>query len=323
MPVKKVLSLDEFLHSHEPVDDIKKINLRFFPTPYRVEVNDKACKLLFNLSERSFSKLVDFDKRFHVIEKKGHPKHGEVTSNFRLKFTNGYSALNPFTEFDRAVCSAYLSEFVGGKPLTTSSVIYRSITGKIGDSDANPSCNQLATISSSLDKLMFTMYDPDISDAFEKLGYTAEEKIILKSVIMPGHRVSCVLNGTLVSDVIFFGEQSPLLTIAKLKKNQLLTYDAHLLNVPNQNNTPLTIMLKNYSMRRIQEIKAHRKQMYPTLTFNDIFTKCRIENADRKKKLRARETLIEFIEHLKNEGELKSFDVVKSGNTFSKIKLGL
>ena len=54
MPVKKVLSLDEFLHSHEPVDDIKKINLRFFPTPYRVEVNDKACKLLFNGFTKKF-----------------------------------------------------------------------------------------------------------------------------------------------------------------------------------------------------------------------------------------------------------------------------
>lgn len=323
MSLKKILTLDEFLQAQDPVDNFMKINLAIFPTPYRVEVNDKACKVLFNLSQKGFSNLVDDGKRQHILEMRDHKKHGKILSNFKLQYTNGYSADNPFTEFDRAVFSAYLSEFVGGKTLTTNSIIYRSITGKIGDSDANPSCNQAAAISSSLDKMMFTMYDPDISDAFEKMNYPEETKIILKSVIIPGNRVTCILNGKLVADVIFFGQQSPLLTIAKRKNNQLLTYDSKLLNVPNQNNTPLTIMLKNYSIRRIQEIKAHRKQMYPTLTFDDIFSKCRIENANRKVKLDARNSLIAFMEYLKNEGELKSFDVVKSGNTFSKIKLGL
>ena len=115
MSLKKILTLDEFLQAQDPVDNFMKINLAIFPTPYRVEVNDKACKVLFNLSQKGFSNLVDDGKRQHILEMRDHKKHGKILSNFKLQYTNGYSADNPFTEFDRAVFSAYLSEFVGGK----------------------------------------------------------------------------------------------------------------------------------------------------------------------------------------------------------------
>ena len=43
----------------------------------------------------------------------------------------------------------------------------------------------------------------------------------------------------------------------------MLTYDAELLDIPKQNNSVLNITLKNYAMRRVQEIKLHKLQPIP------------------------------------------------------------
>ena len=98
----------------------------------------------------------------------------------------------------------------------------------------------------------------------------------------------------------------------------MLTYDAELLDVPHQQNTPLNIAAKNYVMRRIQEIKLHR--MTPTITFTDIFQKCRIEKSDNKIKQRVRDIVIKFFEHLKAKNHIKSFEITKKHNTFYSVK---
>ena len=81
----------------------------------------------------------------------------------------------------------------------------------------------------------------------------------------------------------------------------------------------MSIAAKNYTMLRIQEIILHR-QLTPTITFTDVFKKLRIENADNKTKLRVREFMIAFFNHLKSKNIVKSFEVIKHGNTFYGIK---
>ena len=58
------------------------------------------------------------------------------------------------------------------------------------------------------------------------------------------------------------------------EREQILSCEAKLLDVPDQRNTWVNIALKNYAMSRIQEIKLHK--LHRTLTFADIFTKIRI-----------------------------------------------
>ena len=165
----------------------------------------------------------------------------------------------------------------------------------------------------AIDKLMFTAYDPDIIDAFEKLNYddgTAEK--IVKAPLLPCKRGEKTINGQ-KADVIYFTDESPLLKIAQLK-NQILRYDVSLLDVPNQNNTPLVISIKNYILRRVVEIKKHK--MTPALTFDDIFKKARITGKDNKAKSRAREYIEEFFKHLQTKGVIKSFEWSKKRNKF-------
>ena len=81
----------------------------------------------------------------------------------------------------------------------------------------------------------------------------------------------------------------------------------------------MNITAKNYAMLRVQEIKLHR-QLTPTITFDDVFRKLRIENSSTKTKMDVRNTMLEFFDHLKNENIVKDFEVVKHGNTFYSIK---
>lgn len=170
---------------------------------------------------------------------------------------NGYTQIIELSEFDRAVFGVCISEYLNGNKYTTPAIILRGLTGKVGKGDAKLSKDQRTAILQSIDKLMFTAFDPNIIDAFEKLNYDdgSLEKIV-KAPVLPSKRVEKTINGQ-KADVIYFTDESPLLQIAQVK-GQILRYDTALLDVPNQNNTPLVIELKNYILRRIVEIKKHK-----------------------------------------------------------------
>ena len=299
------------------LDDIK--NIQVYPAKKRIEINDKMSKVLFNLNDDNYDQMIDEHKAKGVVEVKNHKKLGKVRSSFKLQNSDGYSQKIPPDEFDRAVLSVCISNWEEGNFFLTPAMIYRGITGKVNKkSNSQPSKDQLAAIIRSIDKLMFTEFNPNISEAFEQLQYAnGDSAKIVKSAILPCYRVELTINGQ-KSDVICFDRKSPVFSIAGIKK-QLITYDCELLDVPKQQNTPTTIALKNYVMRRVLEIKLHK--LTPTLTFNDIFTKCRIdENAHNEIKRRAREYIIQFFEHLKNKNVIKDFDVTKKHLAFYSVK---
>ncbi len=301
----------------ENIIDVIK-NVQIYPAKKRIEINDKMSKTLFKLPDNTYQKIIDEHKSQGVVEVKNHKKFGKVKSSFSLQNTDGYSDKIPLDEFHRAVLSVCISNWLEGNYYITPAIIYRGLTGKVNKkSDSKPSSEQLAAIINSIDKLMFTEFDPKIAEAFEQLKYAnGDEAKIQKSALLPCYRAQVTINGQ-KSDVICFDRQSPLLNIAELKK-QLVTYDADLLDIPNQNNTVLNITLKNYVMRRVHEIKLHKLQ--PTITFSDVFKKCRIENSDNKIKMRSRAYIQKFFAHLQEKEIIKSFEIVKKHNTYYSVK---
>ena len=305
------------MFNFENIIDVIK-NVQIYPAKKRIEINDKMSKTLFKLPDDTYQKIIDEHKSQGVVEVKNHKKFGKVKSSFSLQNTDGYYDKIPLDEFHRAVLSVCISNWLEGNFYITPAIIYRGLTGKVNKkSDSKPSSEQLAAIINSIDKLMFTEFDPKIADAFEQLKYAnGDEAKIQKSALLPCYRAQVTINGQ-KSDVICFDRQSPLLNIAELKK-QLLTYDATLLDIPKQNNTVLNITLKNYVMRRVLEIKLHKLQ--PTITFNDVFKKCRIENAHGEVKRRARDYIQKFFAHLQDKGVIKSFEITKKHNSFYSVR---
>lgn len=296
------------------LDTVK--NVQVYPAKKRVELNDKATEIIFSMTRETYQKVLELNAEITLTEKKS-KKRGNISSSFHIQNESGYSNFIPLYAFDRAVLSVCVSNWLEGNYYITPGIIYRGLTGKVNDKiDRHINKQQLAAILQSIDKLMVTTYDPQYVEAYKKLGYIkdGEEVEITKSAVLPCYRVKITINGQ-ESHAIFFDRESPLLISAKLKK-QLLTYDAELLDVPKQNNTPMVIAVKNYVMHRVQEIKLHK--MKATVTFDDVFKKCRIETT--KNKQRGREYIEIFFKHLQDKGQIKSFQFNKKRNAFYSVE---
>ena len=294
-------------------------NFQIIPSKIRVIPNDRVSKKLFNLTTADIQDWIEFNKTYNFIEMKNHKKFGEIGCPIKLSIEGEkFSISEPLTHFDSSVLSVCISEWAVDNKITTPAIILRGLTGKIGKGDAEPSKDQLAAIFNSIDKLMRLQLSYDMTELCEKLKYNNGKPEKLVSTLLPCHYIkSSTVNGK-DTTIIEFDRESPLYKIAKIKNNQIITYDGTLLDVPNQQNTPMNITVKNYVMLRVQEIKLHK--MIPVITFDDVFQKCRIQNASRKTKLDARNTMIEFMNHLKSHSEIKEFELTKKGNAFYSVK---
>ncbi|MBO4780055.1 MAG: hypothetical protein J5497_05405 [Selenomonadaceae bacterium] len=308
-------SFSDVLNSENPLAIIHKITGSLRPSRIRVEINDKLAKVIFKLSDGGTEDLLSGDT-FCIVEKRD-KKLGEITTAYKILNAAGYQVFRPFTMFDRFVLAVCISEWLKGNRYTTVAIIYRALTGKIGKSDAKPSVTQRKAIIESLEILMSRIVDYGAEEICQIMGYNNGNPFVGKAPLLPAAYIDfSAVNGD--SDtLIFFTDEPPLLKMAQIKK-QLVSYDATLLDMPGQN-TPMNIASKNYTMLRIQEIILH-KQLIPTITFVDVFKKLRIESAHVEIKRRIREYITAFFDHLKKASVVKSFEVVKHGNTFYGIK---
>ena len=283
-------------------------NVTLYPSKTRIVPNIKLIKNVVSHSTKDYQEMLSGDAG-GVIEKRKHKKLGNIVTTYRLTNADGYDGTDPLDEFDYAVLSVCLSEFKELNLDTTPAIILRGLTGKTREThNGEVNANQREWILNSVTKLMNTIITVDLSDINEKLGYEGEKK--LTAPILPCHYVTTIINGQPVRDVIHFTDESPILKIAE-SRSQFIRYDTSLLNVPNLRNTPRIITLKNYVLRRVFEIIAHK--MTPTLTFEAIFEKAHISDKDREAKVDARAAVKAIFEYLQANGTIKTFEFVKKG----------
>ena len=297
--------------------DNTKNNVQIYPNKQRIVPNCKLAKVITNLDDSQFDKMLQGNKR-GLIEMKNHKKHGKITTLYTIVNNDQSNDTDPLSEFDRAVLSVCISEWEAGNRHTTPAIILRGLTGKnTKNGNGNLHKDQRAAILHSVQKMMGLIINIDLSNVNQKLNYNGGQAQRINSAILPAYFITNSINGQPIEDVIYFDRESPIMTIARDRK-QILTFDAELLDIPNQNNTQMNITIKNYAMVRVQECILHKLQ--PTITFEDIFKKCRISNANSKTKFDARNTLIKFFEHLQSKGVISSFEVVKKSTAFYAIK---
>ena len=123
-----------------------------------------------------------------------------------------------------------------------------------------------------------------------------------------------------VSDRPFYDEMSDAEKeeICKYSEDIGLPYEFIRFSRISKNSNKMNITIKNYVMVRIQEIKLHK--LTPTITFDDVFKKCRIENASGDTKMNARNAVIKFMQHMKNKLEIIDFEVTKRQNSFYSVR---
>ena len=300
-----------------------KTNIQIIPARTIVIPNDRVSKKLFNLTTADLRDWIEQHKTVKFTELLNHKRFGEILSPIKLFVEEEtFTISEPIDPFDRAVLAACISEWEAGNRYTTPAIIYRALTGKVGRGVAAPSKNQLTDILNSLKVLMRLQIDYDLSTCCEKLGYNNGKPEHLVSALLPAYYLQAsTINGK-DATVIAFDRESPLLQAAKIKNNQILSFDSNLLDVPHQQNTRMNIAIKFYVLTRVLEVKLH-KQLTPTVTFDDVFDKCRITNASRDLKMNARNIIIKFFEHLQEKEIIQSFELNKQRNARQNVKFSV
>ena len=107
-------------------------NIQVYPTRKHITLNDKATKVLFNLTQEKLSELINGDHR-NVVEKKNHKKKGTVKSGYRLETADNYINIAPLDEYDRAVFDVVISEYDKGNRVISLAMIQRALSGKTAD----------------------------------------------------------------------------------------------------------------------------------------------------------------------------------------------
>lgn len=318
MSLQSSITFSDVLTVEDPIAVIKRLNGSIRPSRTRTELNEKLAKVVFKLSSDGMNDLLNGDT-FEIIEKRNHKKNSDIITAYKILNAAGYNIQRPFTLFDRFVLSSCISEWLEGNRYTTPAIIYRALTGKVDKGrDAKPSKDQLAAIIDSIKILMCRTIDYTAKELCEVLGYNDGKPFSANAPLLPAAYFDASAENGLDAITIFFLAEPPLLKIAQTKR-QIISYDSNLLDIPRQQNTPMNIELKNYCMLRVQEILAHR-QLTPTITFNDVFTKARMENAHVETKRRAREFIKAFFENLLNQHIIDSFEVTKKHGAFYSIK---
>ena len=310
-------SSDEQLNVNaDKIIDILKVQIT--PSTMCVEPNDVFIKTVFNACHSAYKALLR-GKFYNVKEKRKTKKKDPVFSKLQLQNVEGYDNDCPLDEHDRDVLGVIISEYLFGNLYTTINIIHRALIGKPSQGFLHiyPRKNQKKAIVDSVIKLMSTVVDfSDVNDSLKEMNYVdkdGNELTLRASNLLLADIIDAKINGQEMEGVIFFKANSPLFQIADAK-NQVIRYPHALLNVPNQNNTPLVISLKKYVMRRICEIKLH-KNLAPTITFHDVFSKCRLGKVSRDQEHNARKAIIKFLDHLKGQKFITDFEVKKRGNT--------
>ena len=294
------------------------------PTKFQVQTrlkkimtpNDKLTRTVFNLPENEFFGMI-FDGADNYVTENPKSRKSKVKTKFWLENVGTCELSEPLNEFDRAVFDVCVSAYQQGFDGITDKTIYRAITGgKEHNAKFYPASK--SAVLASVRRLMSILLTVDFSQACAamKMYVGAGKKLV--ATILPCKYIDGVeVNGQPNCAVICFQDESPLLTIARVKR-QLLTYDVGLLDVPSQNNTPLVIQIKNWLVRRVEEIKAH--EMTPTITFKDVFEKNQLVDANNGKKRDVRNLIRDVLTKLQNQGEIRAFEFEKVDGVYRAIK---
>lgn len=278
-----------------------------------VSANDKLTKNLFNLPADEYYDALQKGISIAVTETTIRGK--KIQTHFKLNGGSFATLKRPLNEYDRTIfdiCNSAREEGFFG--LTRDS-LFRALIG--GKTNQHPRPNQATAIVESLERLM-TIIKIDFNQTREKIPKYNSVPAQIISPILPCIVLNNVLvNGQLTS-LIKFTDESPLITIARAKK-QIITSPISLRDIANQNNTPLVIMIKSYVIRRVLEIILHN--MTPSITFADVFKHCDLANTNRFQQRNARKIILDIMENLKSEGFIKSFEFTKKGGTFYSITI--
>lgn len=257
----------------------------------RVNPNDKLTKTVFDPSD-------------NILES-GNFLIRESRMGITTRVTFSSEEINRFDVRDREVGMACFSLYEAGNRFATTEQIYRVMTER---PTIRLQFKEEKQIRTSLERLIGSTIKVDLSGVVE-MGYKTERSELFGSILPAKFVTGIKLNGSRKT-VIQFLDESPLVTLAKIKNNQLITYSAELLNTEKRMSIE-KVAIRNYVRRRIEECRNH-KQMIRMITFDNLFQKNGLNNKSSTEKQRYREYLMRCFRIWKENGVVSDYEIVKS-----------
>lgn len=293
--------------------------------------NDKLVKTVFNLPAADYAGIIKSGGRAKVTEKVIRGK--KVKTYFWLKVigvaegekiptcfeVEGIGTVNlsrPLDEFDRAIFDVCISAQAEEMEFITVDSLFREMTGGKSN-NTRPTAKEKSAILESIGKMMLTATKIDFSETREKMKKYASAPPSLFGSILPCKILDGVEVNGKTTAIVQFLDESPLLTIARAKR-QILSYPVALRDIPNQNATPLVTKINGYVIRRVHEIIQHT-EMTPTITREDVFKHCNLADATQRQKSQAWEIFLKAMENLNSQGVIRDLEKKKDGNFYYAI----
>ena len=285
-----------------PIDKLANDIFRYTPDEYKdIVINHAPCGCL-----------------------EGEDRNGkQVETPYWLELAKDYVDLSPLTPFHREVLFAAISAYEQGYRVLTFKMALNALTGtdksRIWE-------EQYEAIREAIHKLMKTVITIDLKPlltAFPKYKKRHTGKAELVSPLLPCRYLNVEINGQRALAVELF-EESPLMTVAKIKK-QLISYGTAPLVFPHQKNTENVIVLKNYLLRRIKLMKSaeRKKGLNNSILFETLYEKCGFAKASKSEKQDAREIIIDILNHFKDSKVIENFEIEKFGCSYRSIIISL
>ena len=293
----------------------EKKKLQLFPSKNFVFLTDKLKKNIFDLTQKNYENR-------EIIES----KKPLILTALNIYFSTEFKNKPYLTGYDQIIFDACISEQHHGNEFTTPAIIHRAI----GGSKTKLTLAEQEKILNSVRKLATTFIDFDMSDVCEHFKYNEGKSFTYSGYLLPAEFLSAYVNGQLSSAVIHFIQNSPLLDVAKMKK-QLISCDNLLLEVPSTNINENILAVKGCLLRRILSIKGSHNpkrgkrvsKLCPVILFDSIFEQCELLDADRNRKSEYRNAVEKFLNHFKSCGLISDWHFEKKGNKFYSIHLKL
>lgn len=293
-------------------------NIQLNPAGKMLIPLDKVCQDVFNPKYHDSLRGIVEDKKSKIVTK------------VRIEFLKG--DLNPL---DKLIFCAAISEQRAGNEIFT----IRRLWQKIGGSHTL-TAEMKEKIVESVEKLICTRVEVNMSDINAKRHYTDREEVIFKDFLLPCQSVEVRVNGKVTDGAYKFWDASPLLKVAELKK-QFADRPIALLDVPKLHNSELVLKIKFYLLERITAIigshkkrKAHitgkkkgggfefkrATKLKTSILLDTLFEQCGLSDAPRWQKQDARNTITKIMNHFKAEKIVADWHFERADGQFHAVE---
>ena len=282
---------------------------------------DKLSSLPFTLSAEEYHDAIN-GAEMGCLEKRATKTRPAVITPYWLEQAAECTDLKPLEPFHREVLFACISAYEQGYNYVSFSMALDALSGS--EEKRHIYDEQLAAIKAAVKKLRNVSITVDLAPLFKAMPKYRKNhvgKATLTGYLLPCNVLEVELNGQKTIAVELIAE-SPLMTVAKAK-NHILSYNVKPLQIPNQNNTPRVITIKNWLLRRIKRSKVSRAKggLNNTVKFDSFYKECGLFEASDSTKRNARKIFFDTLDAIKAEGVIKGYDIKREGNKYESITI--